>query len=100
MKNKTTGADWAWDIWTPWCKDLEQIVKQRKFIIRKALHKEKMNSDFTLLKGKGKDKLIEEMMWREGKNKSNLRNAFPQLGTKIVCFLLVSHFIYCANFHL
>ena len=96
LKNQTTGADWARDIWTPWCKDLEQIVKQRKFIIRKALHKEKMNSDFTLLKGKGKDKLIEEMMWREGKNKSNLRNAFSSIRYENCLFLIgLAFYILC-----
>lgn len=100
LKNKLTGEDWARDIWTPWCKDLEQIVKQRKAILGRVFCQEKMNPDFTLLDGKGKDKLIEEMMWREAFARTTLRNAFPSIRYEIVCFLLVSHFIYCANFHL
>ena len=79
LRNKTTGLDWDQDIWNPWCKDLEKLVKRRKGIIRKAHHKEKMNSDFTLLKGKGKDKLIEEEMWKEGFIKSTLRHAFASI---------------------
>lgn len=79
LKNKLTAVDWNQEIWTPWCKDLETIVKQRKILVNKALYKEKMNSDFTLLKGKGRDKEIEEMMWRDGFTKSNLRNTFPSI---------------------
>ncbi|CAJ1970472.1 unnamed protein product [Cylindrotheca closterium] len=99
LRNKTTGLDWNQEIWTPWCKDLELLVKRRKGVMKKVHHKEKMNPDHTLLKGKGKDKLIEEEMWREGFTKSTLRNAFGSIRHRLMFLFTLSGVLRMESLH-
>lgn len=77
-KNGTTSLVWGTDIITPWLKDLETIVKQRRVILKRIYHKEKMEVGFSLFNSQGKDKLIEDEMWKGG-FADNLRNAFPSI---------------------